>query len=129
MTAVVTAVATLERLLARGELSASVLADLQKLFEDEANHPVALISIQGNRAAVEKRFEACTPAAPASRLFLNLHRAASQPSFLRGARSVKTRRFTSLIRRGWSSSPSGRLPNKGPHWNSMLIVFRVRTGA
>ena len=57
VTAVVTAVATLERLLARGELPAAVLVDLQKLFEDEATHPVALVSLQGNRAAAEKLFE------------------------------------------------------------------------
>ena len=57
MTAVMTAVATLERLLARGELPAAVLADLQKLFEDEARHPVALVSLQGDRAATERLFE------------------------------------------------------------------------
>ena len=57
VTAVVTAVATLERLLARGELPAAVLVDMQKLFEDEARHPVALVALQGSRAAVEKRFE------------------------------------------------------------------------
>ena len=57
VTAVVTGVATLERLLARGELPAAVLVDLQKLFEDEARHPVALVSLQGDRAAVEKLFE------------------------------------------------------------------------
>ena len=57
VTAVVTAAATLERLLARGELPAAVLVDLQKLFEDEAKHPVALVSLQGNRAATEKLFE------------------------------------------------------------------------
>ena len=55
--AVGTAVATLERLLARGELPAAVLVDLQKLFEDEARHPVALVSLQGSRAAVEMLFE------------------------------------------------------------------------
>ena len=37
-----------------------------------------------------KRFETCTPASPASRHFLNLHHVASQVSFIRGARSVKT---------------------------------------
>ena len=57
VTAVVTAVATLERLLAHGELPAAVLVDLQKLFEDEARHPVALVSLQGNRAAAEKLFD------------------------------------------------------------------------
>ncbi len=57
VTAVVTAVATLERLLARGELPADVLGDFEKLFEDEARHPVALVSLQGGRAAVEKLFE------------------------------------------------------------------------
>ena len=55
--AVQRAVATLERLLARGELPAAVLVDLQKLFEDEARHPVALVSLQGSRAAVEMLFE------------------------------------------------------------------------
>jgi hypothetical protein len=57
VTAVVTAVATLERLLARSELPAAVLVDLQKLFEDEARHPVALVALHGSRAAVEMLFE------------------------------------------------------------------------
>jgi hypothetical protein len=54
--AILSATAMLERLLARGEVAGPVLADLQKLFEDEARHPVALICYRGDRAAVEKLF-------------------------------------------------------------------------
>jgi hypothetical protein len=57
VTAIVTAVATLQRLLARGELPADRLAELQKLMEAEARHPMALVSLRGTRAAVEKLFE------------------------------------------------------------------------
>jgi hypothetical protein len=57
VTAVVTAVATLERLLAHGEMPAATLVEMQKLLEDEARHPIALVSLQGGRAAVEKLFE------------------------------------------------------------------------
>jgi hypothetical protein len=56
MRALVTAVATLERLLAKGELSGSDLAGLQRLLEDEARHPLALVSLRGDRAATEKLF-------------------------------------------------------------------------
>ena len=56
--AVDTAVSTLERLLAHGELPEPVLADLQKLLESEASHPLALISWRGERAAADKLFEA-----------------------------------------------------------------------
>ena len=52
--AVVPAVATIERLLAHGQLPGPVLASLQKLLEDEATHPLALISLRGDRAAQEK---------------------------------------------------------------------------
>jgi hypothetical protein len=52
--AIVPAVATIERLLAHGELPRPVLAGLQKLLEDEATHPLALISLRGERAAQEK---------------------------------------------------------------------------
>ncbi len=45
--AVETAVATLERLLAHGELTGTELAGLQKLLEDEARHPLALVSLRG----------------------------------------------------------------------------------
>jgi hypothetical protein len=55
--AVDAAVAALERLLARGELPGPVLADLQKLLEDEARHRMALVSYRGDRAAVWKLFE------------------------------------------------------------------------
>jgi hypothetical protein len=51
--AMVPAVATLERLLAHGQLPGPVLASLQKLLEDEATHPLALISLRGGRAAQE----------------------------------------------------------------------------
>ena len=54
MNAVVPAVATIERLLAHGQLPGPVLASLQKLLEDEATHPLALISLRGDRAAQEK---------------------------------------------------------------------------
>ena len=52
--AVVPAVATLERLLAQGQLPGPVLADLQMLLVDEAKHPLALVSLRGDRAADEK---------------------------------------------------------------------------
>ena len=48
---VIVAVATLERILAQGQLAGPVLADLQMLMEDEARHPLALVSIRGDRAA------------------------------------------------------------------------------
>jgi hypothetical protein len=51
---VVPAVATLERLLAHGQLPGPVLASLQKLLVDEATHPLALISLRGDRAWAEK---------------------------------------------------------------------------
>ena len=54
--AVETAVATLERLLAHGELPGTDLAGLQRLLEDEARHPLALVSLRGERAATEKLF-------------------------------------------------------------------------
>jgi hypothetical protein len=56
-TAIDTAVLTLERLLAHGELPEPVLADLQKLLESEASHSLALISWRGERAAADKLFE------------------------------------------------------------------------
>jgi hypothetical protein len=51
------AVATLERLFARGELPSPVLVDLQTLLEDEARHPLALVACRGDRAAVWRLFE------------------------------------------------------------------------
>jgi hypothetical protein len=51
---VLPAVATIERLLAHGQLPGLVLASLQKLLEDEATHPLALTSLRGDRAAQEK---------------------------------------------------------------------------
>jgi hypothetical protein len=57
MRAIDTALLTLERLLAHGELPEPVLADLQKLLESEVLHPLALISWRGDRAAVDKLFE------------------------------------------------------------------------
>ncbi len=64
------AVSTLERLLAHGELPEPLLAELQRLLESEAQHPLALISWRGDRAAVDKLFEDVRAgrAAPASLL-------------------------------------------------------------
>jgi hypothetical protein len=54
--AVKLAVATLERLLAKGELPGIDLTGLQTLLEDEARHPLALVTLRGERAATEKLF-------------------------------------------------------------------------
>jgi hypothetical protein len=53
----IAAVATLERILAQGQLAAPVLLELQALMEDEAKHPLALVALRGDRAAEDALME------------------------------------------------------------------------
>src|SRR5437879_5176850 len=48
------AIPALERGLARGEVSPASLAAMQALLEDEARHPMALIALRGERAALDE---------------------------------------------------------------------------
>jgi hypothetical protein len=77
--AMVPAVATLERLLAQGELPGAVLADLQKLMEDEARHPLALLALRGDRATAERMIEQVRTG---SRGFASLFGVGAPPGFL-----------------------------------------------
>ena len=136
--AVVPAVATLERLLARGQLPGPVLTNLQKLMEDESTHPLALICLRGDRAAREKlmdRVRAGTSGV--SSLFDSP--TGSPPGFLYSWRMLRENQ-AELLERNTELVELARLPaeQQGPafrrffddhsqHWNQSGWVDRVFT--
>jgi hypothetical protein len=122
--AVVPAVANLERLLAQGELPGAVLADLQKLLEDEARHPLALLALRGDRAIAERMIEQVHTG---SRGFATLFDVGAPPGFLYSWTTLRENQAR-LLEGNTQFVEVAKLPaeQQGPAFRRLLDVHSQR---